>query len=152
MSEFDLNKLVTEQIETSGEADPHVIANRLLMQMSAKECREALSQCLGGHVRVVIGRLRMNARAADEVQPTVGTSKRARAINELDLAVYLGDEWKILGDCTSDDLERLAAQHDVEADKHAALRDRYARYAQLVRESGQPTLRDVFAAARKAAA
>lgn len=145
MSDFDLNRLIREYLTRTKEADPHVIARRLVARIPTEERDAALASCLGDRVRIEIGRQRMHAHALPvAAQPRPGVSWRKRAASVLNQRIPVpGGGWKQIGDVTADEFDAIADDHARRAAEQEAVAARYRRYAQELRRSGAATLRDL---------
>lgn len=142
MTDFDLNGLIRETLDQSSEADPRVIAHRLVARIPQDVRDAALASCLGDRVRIEIGRRRMHATVVSaEVAP--GTSWRERAADMLKQRVNVAGEWKLLGDCSAEDFDSLADEAERRAAEQSATAAKYRRYALLLRKASCPTLSDL---------
>ncbi len=133
---------IRDAVARSPSPDPHVVARKLLSKLSAEE-RDTLA--LSGLVeRCSLATRAIRSAARDEGGgTTVGRSRWQRHVSELDTSHFVAGEWVLLGDCGAEQLDALAAQHAETASQHAALRDRFAAYAQQVRTAGVARLRDL---------
>jgi hypothetical protein len=148
----DLRKLIHEMLGRSEEADPHVIAKRLVTRIPQEDLREALASSLADTVRIEIGRLRMqafnrpaptsvHAGSSEEASGRVGKSRWERHAEVLlNQRIFVDGDWKILRDCTADDLEKVADGHADRAREAEAVAARFRGFAAKVRAAGVATM------------
>lgn len=124
-TEFNLPDLVREALE-GDEADPHVIADALVEEMSLDDLRAALALTLPDYVRMMNRRARRGGAA-----PRSRRWKRAAehhadgTLALLRLRVFARGSWRFLGDCELEDVAALVEDRDAEALANAAAAERY---------------------------
>ena len=143
MSDFILRHLVREVLADTDAADPGEIAGQVMARIPPRMIRVALSQALRLYVRQVISETRTgnNPPSASPIQPSLkvaairdGWQRRLRD------RVHVGDSaWKMLADCTYDDLLAAAAERRQLADRNNAWARTYDAWARLMTEAGVTT-------------
>lgn len=155
MTTFNLNELIRSTLERSREADPHVIARRLVARIPAEHVHAALADCLADRVRIQIGRSRMqhvgDLLAVDTTTKAAATSRPGRSWRKQTAALFAqrlfvpSAGWKRLGECTAEDCDAVADAHARRAVEQAVLEERFRAYARLLRDAGVATLADLGA-------
>lgn len=144
MADFDLDALIRASLDRSREADPHVIARRLIARIPDEHLRAALAECLGDRVRHVMHLDRMRSAAPEVPSPAGrGRSRWEQAAPLLRQRYCVAGEWKLLGDCTADDCDLLADDYARRAAQQAAVEARFRRLAAQLRASGASTVSDL---------
>lgn len=145
MSGFVLRHMVRDILADSDTADPGALADLVLAAIPRNQVRAALAQTLRLYVRQVISEERIG-NAPSNVSPIKPSpSSKVAAIREgwqrrLDDRLHVGDsQWKLLRDCTADDLDAVAAERRLLADKNAAWARTYSEWARRVREADVET-------------
>lgn len=108
---FDLRQRVLEVVEASDTADPHALTEEVLSRISTRDAPNALAQCLPGYVRLIVAGLgRENVRRTADSKPRSWKLEGARLLMERTLRrrVMCGDTWKLLAECTKDDVLSIA--------------------------------------------
>ena len=142
MNDKDLNLRgrIRAILTDTGEADPGVVADKVVGELTSRELRPALGETMRSLVREVMRQDRevVGASTAEQVTPGQGRS-RARAVAEAWRAhlrdrVFVGDAWRLLGDCSPedvlflvDDRRRKAAELAAAAGRYVALHDAMLR-------------------------
>lgn len=136
MTDLNLRGRIRAILTDTGEADPGVVADKVIAELTSRELRPALGETMRSFVRDVMRHDReaiAPAAVASEATPGQGRS-RARAVAEAWRAhlrdrVFVGDTWRLLGDCSAEDVQflvddrrRKAAELHVTADRYDALR------------------------------
>jgi hypothetical protein len=157
LNEFDLRRLVREVMDSSTLADPHAIADEVYQRIPKSMIAVALQVTLKAFVRQVVSesRHRMSPSRVPVPNATVGGSgfsaKRAgiaewwqRALRD---RVEVGGsgkrEWKMLGECTADDLERAAAFREQQAERNKSVARMYRAWARTLNERGVQQMREL---------
>lgn len=135
-------------------ADPDRIAELVFESTPKREIAQAYKLVLRRVVMDAIRLANMSAGRADcDAVPTpVNSSSRLRAIRghhiaKLDQRVLANGQWKLLGDCTYDDVMDLAAQRHAVATRNALKAAEFEKLAAQMLEFGAKTVRDLEAAA-----
>ena len=101
-----VTKYIKETIAAHPDADPHEIASETAATVPTEELRACLSEALVDLARITLGAHRRGAMD-NAVGPARSPKVEERAswwAKMLAERVYVGDEWKTLGQCTYDDL------------------------------------------------
>lgn len=123
-------ELIEDVLAHSREADPHVIARRLLPRLSEDDLTALALRGLVDQVSTQIRRVREGG-----VGGRPGPSRWQVAQR-----VCVEGTWKLLANCTATDLETLAGQHRDLAAKNLARADEYHDLATAVRRAGVETV------------
>lgn len=148
MSTYDLRADVRAVLDSSNLTDPGEIADKVAESIPASALRAALHVTLRSYVRQVMAETRTNS-APNFRSPAAGRSVKVQAIRDgwqrqLDNRVHVGDsEWKLLGDCTYEDLLACAAEREAIAARNQSMARYYRGLAGLVAEHDTAALRDV---------
>lgn len=150
MTDLNLRATVRAVLAGTDEPDPGVIAELVMAQIPAKQRAAALDQALRLFVRQVISETRVSR--VGKVTPIVSPrSWKGQGIRDgwqrrLRDRVHVGDSaWKLLADCTYDDLMRAATERQNLADRNAAWARTYKEFALAVSEAGVDTFGDLAA-------
>lgn len=143
VSEFNLRTLVRQVLDDSVLTDPGLIAEEVYRRTAAKDRGAAYQQALRHFVRQVAS----EQRGATTI--TAGPSKATRARewwqrSMRDRIHVNGDAgWKMLADCTRDDLLYAAAERREQADRNRAKAQQYEALASLLDANSAATVRDL---------
>lgn len=151
----DLHSLIARALDESPIADPNVIAREIATQLPDAELRSALEVVLPGYVITAATRHR-NAvlGSVPHVGDAVGSRRWQVAASVLSARVHTGSEWKLLRNCTRDDLlgaaeqrRSLAAGIEKQAERFEALATlMLQRGAAVAADLGENQIREVMAA------
>lgn len=147
MSDFILRHLVRDVLKSTDEADPGEVAALVMAQIPRGKQREALEQSMRLFVRQVISETRTGNRPAN-VTP-IHRSAKVSAIRDgwqrrLRDRVHIGDSaWKMLADCTYDDLSAAAAERQEHADRNMVWAREYRAMASAVLDAEVETFGDL---------
>ncbi len=133
-------------------ADPHDVAERVLLTLDFNDFRAALAELLPSYVREVIRGQRADEPGAP-ASPRL-SSRRWENVAELHAAGALDAllhrrealgprQWKFLGDCAPDDIETLAKLRRGLAAANQAKAQRFERLAAAMRKGRAATVRDL---------
>jgi hypothetical protein len=127
--ELNLRERIRAILTDTGEADPGIVADKVVAELSSRQLRPALGQTMRALVREVIRDDRGTAVTHTQPAPGQGRS-RARAVAEAWRAhlrdrVFVGDTWRLLGDCTAADVQFLVDDRRRKAAELVATADRY---------------------------
>lgn len=131
-----LSQLIVAALAKSTEADPHVIARRLLPQLENDHVDELV---LAGLLDRVSKHIQMVRGSGVTARPA-GPSKW-RVVQR----VCPGSQWKLLEDCDLSDLVMLAEQSRDLAARNAARALEYEQLADRLRASGCATVGELWA-------
>lgn len=146
MSAINLRALVRDHLAATDEADPGVIADRVLSAIPKAQYEAVIGQMMRLYVRQVISETRTSSRPSNSpIRSTPSTSWKGNAIRDgwqrqLDSRLHVGEsEWKLLRDCTHADLLAVAAERQEKAEQNAAWARTYRAYAAAVDAAGVAT-------------
>ena len=156
----EFRALARSIIESSASPEPSVVADKLLGELSATECRIALAVTLTDWVRVYSATLARAHRSIDpdrtepaERDPLTGKPvghARMRRIRATDWhAAALSERllspsgWKFLRDCTWQDLTEVAEARRVAAAKCEATAEKWQALADLMKRKKYATAAEV---------
>lgn len=137
MTEFNLDVLIRDALDRWKEPDPHVIARRLLAKVPMEERDAIVLHGLAERVSLAVRVQRSSGSVAEA--PRAGRSWRQRYVERVSVA----GEWKMLGDCTAEDVDWLAESRAVESVKLAAVAERFRSLAARMRAAGAATVADL---------
>lgn len=143
---FVLRHCVRDILAGTTEADPGVIAGMVVAHISREDRDAALSHAMRLFVRQVISETRTGHRPPN-VTPIHRTSRSSKvtAIRDgwqrrLRDRVHVGQSaWKLLADCTYDDLLAAAAERQDQSDRTAAWAREYRAMASAVLDADVET-------------
>lgn len=145
----EFRALAREIIDASGDPDPSVVAEKLLGQLSAADCKIALCVTLTDWLRTFRAQhdRAVMARGVVTGSRSVGPSK-VRHVRDWVAAVlaqskFTGDEWKRLGECDESDLRGMATVRRDQAARNAAEADRWESLADAMAEHRWATVAKV---------
>lgn len=132
---YELRKIVCQVLDTTSITDPAEVALKVAEVVPAKELRAALAEALAHYVATVNQQRRMGnpILRGEEPSKPVRSQKVAgiaawHAAALADRVSVAGGGWKVLGDCTYEDLmfnaemrRDLARRNAVKADQYEAL-------------------------------
>jgi hypothetical protein len=163
MDAFNLRKLVRDVLANSLLADPRDLAAEAFLRIPAAEHAAALRQCLTDVVReeirlsrnhtpptVTAGRPGPRGNTARQ-QPAVARSSKVAGIRamwqeKLRERIHTGPastDWRLLGDCTFDELMFAAGERRTIALRNESKAAEYAELAEAVRAAGVARVRDL---------
>lgn len=164
---FSLAALIREVVRTSTFADPVMLAKEVDRRIKKSDRDEALAQALPGLVRETLSLSRRatsfaSAPPSEEAttapvvqipeQRRPNRSWKRQGISEywrrvlVDHRLSVGSDvaaWKVLGDCTSENLFYAADTRDEHARRNAEKASQYRRLAELLIEHGAATVKDL---------
>jgi hypothetical protein len=139
MTDFDLRRSIRAIVEETDLASPEEITEKLAGQIPARDLRAVVTVLLRDYVRVELSRLRMGAHGGDNPDATTNRSAKVAAIRAAaprwlrDRVFVGGSEWKLLGDCTADNLSYLQQERRDNAARSLAAAEFFASLEKLVR-------------------
>jgi len=153
VTDFHLPEYVREVIDGTDLASPAEIAEHIVNTLDPHQLRAALRQALPTYVRAVVAHERTKTRLGGMLPPVTGsgptgppnTSAKVRAIRNAapgwkqalhDRIHVGGGNWKLLGDCTYDDLLFAANERRAYAKRNSEAADRFDRLAALLHRVG----------------
>lgn len=140
MTDFSLDDLIRDALNRWKEPDPHVIARRLLAKVPMEERDRIVLHGLAERVSLRLRMERSSGSFGEAAAPApAGQSRWARFGNR----VHVDGEWKMLGDCTAEDVDWLADARAVESAKLAAVADQFRELAARMRAAGVATVADL---------
>jgi hypothetical protein len=142
---MELAKAIQNILESSTEVDPAKLARKLIMQQTAKEQQEGYAQCLADRIRIDIGRSRLEDYEVARSRP--GQSK----LSIYHQRVFVNDAFKMLSDCTAEDLHWIADMRDHEGEQLKAKATKYRKMATQLEKSSCATLGEYARKKRKVA-
>lgn len=140
--QFDLSGYIKGHLTDSDEADPHVIAGELVDGMTPEQAHVALRAAMPSLVREALRIQRNQLRAPTPRSSRWDQVAAANADGSLDvmrLRLFVG-EWKLLGDCTAEDLDAVVEMRTSEAAALAANAEKYTQLAKRVRRAKASTV------------
>jgi hypothetical protein len=146
MTDFNLHQVVADVLDGSDLASPEEIAARVAENVGSKQLRAALAQSLPHYVSRVI----QNRRASNvilnpnAVQGPVANSGRSAKVMGIRNAwaraladrLHVADGYKLLGECTYNDLMFAAEERRDHARRNSVKADQYAAVAKRLTELG----------------
>ncbi len=154
---FSLRQLVREVAETTNLADPGEIADEVAGRVPDEHLRAAFTEMLRGFVRGVLGDERTFPRLPQPretpevpIRPVARSRKvagiRAAWAKVLAERVHVGpdaSDWKLFGDCTTDDLDFMAQEREQIAEANHVKAEQYRKVRKLLVEHSVDTVRDL---------
>lgn len=145
---FHLRALIREQLATSPDPNPHVIAALAAKLVPDDQLRAALDELMPDAVREEIRRQRADLPSGEPAEQPVSRKRRGapayrdwlRRPVSLDHAKA---DWRFLGDCTRDEVLRLAELAGEVAQKNLAMQARWERLADRMAKVGAATVADL---------
>lgn len=144
---FDLEGLVHRVIDDTDIVNPGEIAAKVLDSIPTEHLRDVLQMTLRQYVLTVVSRDRFRTAHPPKVLAgTANPSTKVLAIREYGKAWLrtrecIGGEWKLLGNCTYNDLMVLADTRKKAAERYLAKAEKYRRLAkELVRANASTPL------------
>lgn len=127
-------------------ADPHILAGKIINDLTEQDIRDALAVTLPSYVREVI-RTRRNAHPLP-ASPTPARSSKVEGISrwwstQLRDRVQGEHGWKMLGECGYTDLMAAAERLRTQASRNVAKASQYERLATVVQEHGVERVADL---------
>lgn len=142
---FVLRHLVRDVLDSTSEADPGVLAGLVLATIPRGKTREALAQTLRIYVRQVI----TESRSVNATVTPISPSVKVAAIRDgwqqrLGDRVHVGEShWKLLRDCTYEDLLSAAEERRQLADQNQARARMFDAWARLLTDHNVKTFGDL---------
>lgn len=132
MGDFNLRDLIREHLATSPDPNPHNIADEVARAVPSRYLREALADALQQTVVIMASMSRNQALTKQATGFSAGgraaAVKTYKGLLSERMSVGAG-VWKLLGDCTKDDLEYVAEVRQAHAEQNAMWADRYRHLA-----------------------
>lgn len=144
-TDFSLRSMVREALDSSDEADPHVIAEFIVAGLSVGQVRLALEKALPGFIREVVRSQRNHGGHPSPTSARWDNVAELQASGELTLLrvrVFCG-VWKFLGDCTRDDVKDLAERRETDAADLAAMAERFKALRSAMQRKRAATVADL---------
>lgn len=144
---FNLRALVRQVLDDSDAADPTTLSREVLARIEVADIAEALRQAMPTVVHNVVSVARMrepafitDTRMIDQVTANTRSARspKVAAIREmwrqqLHTRYAVGNgEWRLLRDCTADNLDHAATYRDEQARRNAAAADKLRALRKLV--------------------
>lgn len=148
MTDFDIRKAIRSVIDDTDLASPDDIAAKVVGDIPAKALRDVAQVLLREYVRIELTRERMHesprpmsSRSSKVSAIRTAASEWARRLRE---RVYVGDaEWKLLGECTYENLQYLAADRHEHAARNLAAAIRFEVLADALQKHGVEHVADL---------
>lgn len=145
---FILRHVVRDVLTDTDLADPGDLADVVLERIPSEHVHDALSQTLRIYVRQVISEVRNSGPAVNVAPIRPNLSWKVAGIRDgwqrqLDNRVHIGDGWKLLRNCSYDDLLAAAAERRDLADRNMARARQYDAWACLLSDNGAETFGDL---------
>ena len=135
-AEFVLRHVVRDVLASSVEADPGILAGQVLARIPKKDRDAALKQAMRSIVRQAMAETRVGHRPSNNAP--IRPSSKVAGIRDgwqrrLRDRVHVGEStWKLLADCTYDDLTAAAAERQEQADRNMVWVREYRAMASAV--------------------
>lgn len=130
---LNLRQRVREMLESTGEADPGVIAQKILADLNDDEIRAALEETLRAYVRMIMRDMRMVET------PSANASSKQAGIRELAadrLRFHIGNaEWRMLEEMTYENLIFAAKERRDIAQKNISQAARLENWAKAIKQA-----------------
>lgn len=132
MTEFNLRSVIADVLDSTDLADPAEVAEEAYRRLTVDDYAAALQQVLRQFARLVMMSRRSHMPVA--VHPKAPASWKVAAIREgwrrhLQDRLFTPAGWKLLRDCTRDDLLYIAAERRRIADENLATAERFEKLA-----------------------
>lgn len=119
MSKFDLRSEVNRRLSSSGEADPHVIADKMVDDLTADEKENALRVTLPHYVREAVRMARQTRSGHNNHSSRWKRAGHSTSFNHpFEWRVYTGARWVLLKDCGRDDVKGIIAEYQRRVDEN----------------------------------
>jgi hypothetical protein len=151
-SNFDLRAAVAKVLDTSDLAEPDEIASKVAENVAARDLRSALALALVPYVRIQMDNSRRSnvilngdsdvQRKQSARSPKVAAIRDAWAAALRD-RVHVSDGWKLLGDCTYEDLLFAAEERREKARQNVARAERFEWLAERLQANGVARVADL---------
>lgn len=144
-----LRHLVHSVLEQTDLASPEEVAAAVARGVPAKRVRAVLVEALTAYVRTTMQQRRAhNPILADEQRTQSARSSKVAAIRDswasaLRDRVHVSDGWKLLGECTFEDLMFAAAERREHAARNLAKADQFEALASRLESAGVETVADL---------
>jgi hypothetical protein len=152
MTDFSLRALVRNVLDETDLTSPDEIAEKVAASIPKEQLRAVLALTLRDFVRIEMTRSR-SAGQNDEKQPRpANRSAKVSAIRDaapkwMRERVYVGTTWKLLAECTYDNLMFLVADRSALAAQNQAAAERYQKIADAVKRARVACVADLSKAA-----
>jgi hypothetical protein len=153
MADFDPYLVARDVLATTDLADPSDIAEEIFNRTPKREIAGAYRMILRTMARVELGRMRMNGSAQDQTVGDQTGAQPARSSKVAGIRQYFSDtyeqrvcafeKWKMLLDCTREDVLDLAAQSLKAANQNLAKHEKWQALADQMLADGAVTVRDL---------
>jgi hypothetical protein len=153
MTDFSLRALVRNVLDETDLTSPDEIAEKVAASIPKDQLRAVLAMTLRDFVRVEMTRVRSAGQNDDKAQPRpANRSAKVTAIRDaapkwMRERVYVGTTWKLLAECTYDNLMFLVADRSALAAQNSAAADRYQKIADAVKRARVACVADLSKAA-----
>jgi hypothetical protein len=145
-SDFSLAAVVQAAL-TGNDPDPHAIAADVAESLSLADVREALRTVLPYFVRKEMSRRQFSTapalRPGSARWDNVAELHAAGELTLLRARVFAHGAWKFLGDCTSEDVQDIAAQRQDAAARNIAAAERFEALRVAMGRRRATTVRDL---------
>ena len=146
-SAFSLRSRIKQIVEQSTTADPKVIADEVLDSITTSEAAFALAECLPDFVRIVVnleGRRRSPSAGPGKSWKTEAAKAYAQKLLRQRVDVSgKGIGWKFLAECTSGELDAVAAHRRQQADDLVSTAAWFEKIAALLDEHSVETVKEL---------
>ena len=147
MTDLNLRQMVRDVLDETDLADPSEVAEKVFSGLRRSDYGAALQQTLRQFTRVVMTEARAAGGPAMP-QPTATKSWKVEGVRDqwvqqMNARIHTDSGWKMLRDCTRDDLLFAAADRRRIAKENLATADRYELLANLMAEHGAETVNDL---------
>lgn len=147
MTRFDPYQVAREILATTDLANPDDIAEAIFTQTPKRDIPGAYRAMLRTVAREEIRLSRMHEPAQERVSGPSGSSRvagiREHHFDYYGQRVFACEKWKLLGDCTREDVLDLAAQRRKVAAQNSAVADEFEVLATRMLAAGVATVRDL---------
>jgi hypothetical protein len=137
MTDYDLRASIRVVMDETDLASPDEIATKVAAGIPRDQLRAVLVLTLKAFVHAEMTRIRPRLRGAGLDSPAADSAK-VRAIREaaprwMRERVFVGTDWRLLSDCTYENLLFLVQDRMTHAAQNQAAADRYQRIADAVK-------------------
>lgn len=138
---MNITELICKELSKSNEPDPHKIAQKLINKVNNDQMQELLWRGMTELVTEQIRFARSDNAISNETSYKVGPSRRSIVIQE---RVKTKNEWKMLVDCSIDDLESIADGYRNRARQMQEKTQYYELLAEELKDSGYATVGEMW--------
>lgn len=136
-----LSGIIRAILDETDLTTPEAVAAEAVRRTPDEHIREFYRQAVRGQARVQM-------HAIPSTPPAVTRSAKFAAIadmhsRQLKARVFVGDQWKMLGQCTYDDVLALADSRQQLAEENAAAAEKFRRVAKELQNAGAETVADL---------